>query len=145
MKCIELLPHCATCFLCVHLTQEWNPSHHLLWERERQSRKDVTEYEMCLECVKTNEQNLLVPFVVVVFCVIDGFSKKRLRDRAVSSLGWEFCEANCLFWGHRNATVSLRLPHILFVLTVPRLRWVTLSPDGASYHLEPRRAELTVS
>lgn len=47
----------------------------------------MTEYEMCLECVKTNEQNLLVPFVVVVFCVIDGFSKKRLRDRAVSSLG----------------------------------------------------------
>lgn len=27
----------------------------------------MTEYEMCLECVKTNEQNLLVP-VVVFLC-----------------------------------------------------------------------------
>lgn len=35
--------------------------------RDTESRKDVTEYEMCLECVKTNERNLLIPFVVVVF------------------------------------------------------------------------------
>ncbi len=66
VKCVELLLY-ALPVLCVHLTQEWITLT-ICYDREgnRESKMMWQNIKICFECVKINEQYLLMLFLLLL-------------------------------------------------------------------------------